>query len=270
MKEGFLNGDLQRTFSKNGFVIVPQFFTKEQVADLLLELESIYEKFRPQSRTFFISTDSLNTPYRQEVRDVINRAVAARVKEFLFGYRLFYSNYLLKKSGNDGTMVLHTDWSITDETIHQPMQIWLPLVDVDGFNGTLAMMEGSHLKTKRFRGPGIEEPYIAFFQGLESKYLRDICCDAGTAVFYHPGILHASKANLSPNSRPAVLISMHPEVMDPVIYTPCRFLLRKRVKVNPVNLNFFDSWNKEDISGLKSIKTIREPLQKFRKQDFLA
>lgn len=269
MKTGLINEQSASYFDKHGVFIQPAFLSAAEVDYLKTEFERITANAGlPQG--FYTSTDLKDTEARAQIRNLINQVVnQQKVDTWLKGYKLFYSNLLYKKPAADSAMILHSDWSITDELQYTPMQIWIPLVDVNPENGTLAALLGSHKLTLPYRGYGVDEYYMEYQPGLMDQ-LTYFTVNKGDAVFYHPGILHYSPPNKSATPRLAMLVSLYPAAMEPVLYYQTKSIFGNKVNMYKLPPGFFDSWNKKDKPNLELARKVQNPKGKLSLESFKA
>lgn len=114
------------------------------------------------------------------------------------------AGFVVKAPGSGGEMFLHRDLAVHDERAVATYTMWIPLVDVDGDNGALALVPGSEALTGSAMGittPLLHEPYA---EALRTR-LTELPLRAGTGLVYDARVLHASAANRSSVPRPAVV-----------------------------------------------------------------
>lgn len=242
----FKEEHLENNFSEYGFAITNHFLSNADIQkfnDLLIQHNKTIESING----FATSTDNENREFREDIRSKINEIISIeKINTFIEGYSLFYSNLLIKKPSINSEMCLHTDWSITDETIYRPLQIWIPLVDVNKKNGTLGVIPSSQKFSYKKRGLQINEPYINYInQHEKEKHLHYFNVTAGTAVFYHPGIIHYSPSNLSSETRFAILVSLYPTKKNPILYYNYKFLGFNNIEIYELTNDFFSKWDKK-------------------------
>lgn len=271
MEARIIDEKLAADFRKYGFAVIDRFWDDAAIGNILRATEAFREEL-DAATPFSTSTDSIRTEFRQAMRDAINAEVLPeKTVAYFEGYTPFYSNLLIKKPHAHSEMVLHTDWSITDESRYLPLQIWIPLTDVSRENGTLAVVPGSHHLTHVYRGLGVEEPYLAWGEELMRDQLFYLEVPRGTAVLYHPGILHYSPPNRSAQNRLAVLVSYYPTAYGPVLYHKARISFPGSVSVYELTPGFFDTWDKKSSPrSLNRIGSVRQPRSVPGKREFLS
>ncbi len=242
----FKEKEMESSFSEYGFAVKNHFLSNDDIqkfTGLLMQYNDVIKDIKG----FSTSTDVPNQEFRIVMRDKINEIISIeKINTTIEGYSNFYSNLLIKKPSLNSEMCLHTDWSITDENLFRPLQIWIPLVDVNTLNGTLGVIPASQQFTNKNRGLYIGEPYIDYINNTQKeKYLHYFNLQAGTAVFYHPGIIHYSPSNLSEVTRFAILVSLYPNIKKPLLYYNNKLLGFNNIEVYELTNNFFTNWNKK-------------------------
>jgi hypothetical protein len=206
---------LDEKFRRDGYVTVP-FLNPTEVQSLQKELDELQSGC---SGGFYTSLWSEDVEYRRRVYEMIRKATEAKARDLLGDYVLCLGNFAVKQpNAEDSSCPLHQDWTFVDEKKHTTVSFWIPLVDVDATNGCLAVIPHSHRTTER-RRPNykLSENYLPFtpvLPLLRERYLIDVPISAGTAIAYHPGLLHASKPNRSPRVRAAAVAVYVPADAD--------------------------------------------------------
>lgn len=254
-------------YERDGYFTVPGFLNEEEIQLLLNQLESK----NIQREGFYTSTCIDDKEYREYCNRVIQEVVhPAKIAQFIKGYATFYANFINKTPNSASEVVLHTDWSITDETKYRPFKIWIPLVAVNKQNGTFSLVRGSHKVTNKYRGHGANEYYTAYSKGIIENCLTYLNHEAGHALFYHPGLLHYSPPNTTNVKRPAILISLSPAGTQPILYYKNWYNLFNTMSVYKFVPEFMNTWDKiSKPSGLEYVKKVKEQNKQMSESEFI-
>jgi ectoine hydroxylase-related dioxygenase (phytanoyl-CoA dioxygenase family) len=126
------------------------------------------------------------------------------------GYKILGSSFLEKKPSPDNPLPIHQDWTVTDEDKFGSYSIWIPLEDTSKNNGTLRVIDRSHLADSNFRAPSLPVAFEKHRADFE-KYLKTISLKKGQAFVFNHKLMHASWPNNSNESRLALSIGLIPE-----------------------------------------------------------
>lgn len=183
-------------FQRDGYVIVP-FLTPEQIA----QLEALYERLYPEgNKGFFTTTFAQNAEHRAEVNHSIHTICQARMDALFADYKTFFSSFIVKAPGKDSELILHQDMTLVDERVFTGMNIWCPLIDLEGNNGVLQLLPKSHRLFFTYRGSSLPDIYDDVKQEIR-QYLEPLPLKAGEAVIFDQSIIHYSPPNLSERQR---------------------------------------------------------------------
>ena len=205
-------GEIGARFERDGFVIVPELFRREETDTIKQEIRQIVEqaaqeaRARGEQRPRLLATGVLvglatrSAFFRTLVRD----ARLLDLLEPIIGPDiLFWSDKVVFKS-NETTLATpwHQDWAYW-RGIHKTT-VWLALDDADESNGCLKLVRGSH------RLPVVHDgevpPGEGFGHRIDARQVdeRDVVIApvrAGGAVVFHDLLLHASCPNPSGRER---------------------------------------------------------------------
>ncbi|MBY0588272.1 phytanoyl-CoA dioxygenase family protein [bacterium] len=209
--ELIVDAKLRKAYEKDGYVVAPLL----EPADVA-ELSALYESFPSGMSTGFYTTLWSEDPkYRQAVRQGVQRVLARRLPGVLKDGRVILCQLAVKQAGGgDSTCPMHCDWSFTDESIHQGISLWIPLIDIEPEVGPLRVVPGSHRVYRRIRPNQPQEVHYNVFDEilpeLEAHRAREVFMRAGEAVIYDGAILHGSRGNRSTRDRVAVVAVVVP------------------------------------------------------------
>lgn len=192
----FSDPRLQATFERDGFVTVPLYGALELEA-----LSRLYaELHRDPQQEFFPSTFSLDPEYRRLVDREIRAVTTSVVGGLLRDVTLRYASFIAKSPGPRGTVNVHQDMTLVDESEFSGLNIWCPLEPTTPENGALHVLPGSHRWVPTYRGstiPGLyDREREALRLAMTPLYLR-----AGEAVIFDQSIIHYSPPNGTARTR---------------------------------------------------------------------
>ncbi len=215
MNQIFKNHNYQKSFLKNGFVIIPNLLDADDIKTLL----STFEKYTDEYATsFHTSHFSKNVAYKIEAHQTISQIVFNNAEDFLENYKPLFGNFMIKTPDPNTSLDIHTDWTYVNEELYTSLAIWAPLVDTFPENGCLGIVEGSHKITNKIRGPLIRESSRDKNDLWANKYGRLLPMKAGDAIFYHHGLLHFSPPNRTNWIRPAINLTLVPKEAECIHY----------------------------------------------------
>jgi hypothetical protein len=204
----------------DGYTLVPDFLDAAEIESLGQLCASLDA---PLHRApFGVSIRSDDLAYRATVDRGIKAAFAAPLARLLPGYRHCFSNFLVKAPAAperqaEGSVPLHIDISVTDESEREPLALWVPLVDTNKENGCLCVVPGSHKLIVSPRWVGSTFPFAGLAPALQAR-LRPLEVAAGTAILYRLSLIHASPPNRTGASRPVAGVLIAPEPAQLLCY----------------------------------------------------
>jgi ectoine hydroxylase-related dioxygenase (phytanoyl-CoA dioxygenase family) len=123
-----------------------------------------------------------------------------------------------RANSTHGKLEPHQDYSLVDQSKDICLNVWVPLCDVDLRNGCMRMVDCSqrfdHISATSMN-PSV---YSDLIPELEANYLTDLPMKAGEACIFDARVLHATGENETDKERPAILFSMVPENVQPLLY----------------------------------------------------
>lgn len=193
---------LTQEYRKNGFVIVPKVFTRDQVAAIkeaaILELEEIDCLKTPSGVNVWMA-DEMPDDLRAAV---MNPSLTAVVRELIGDPSEFLSVKTVFKSREKRfASPWHQDWFYWNGAAK--LSAWVALDSASVANGCLRIIPGTH--TREFpmvtieTGPGFAKQIDpSELAGLPTV---DVTVNAGDVVFFHDLAVHASHENTSGTDR---------------------------------------------------------------------
>lgn len=226
---------IEKQLQLYGYATIP-FLDHLQINQLL----NIYQQFVKKSDNVFYST-SFDSDVEQKIKiqNEIQNIIQSRVDDFFDDIETLGAGFLVKKNTQNSSMPIHQDWTIVDEEKYQSYTIWIPLQDVDKYNGALQVIEGSHQFTKEVRSPTFESAFEQIKDDIQ-KDLKPIPLKKGEAIIFSHALLHASFANNSENSRVAVTYGFIPKKAQLCFYHKSD---NNNLDKYKVDTNFFLKYN---------------------------
>lgn len=210
MAYGFKDPLISDALDTKGFAIVP-FASAEQVN----ELKEFYTHLPPtQAKGTHVTMFHPQFDYRKKVDDKLRALLETRALDFMYRYRVLFTNMMVKEPGPEGDFPVHQDWTYVDETQHTSYAFWIPLQDVSATNGALQVVPGSHRLLTRLRGPYIQEPFQHLSQLVREKYAEPVALKAGEALVWDHRLIHFSLPNLTAQARLACTLIVVPEEVE--------------------------------------------------------
>lgn len=202
----FLDETLNREFHVNGFRIVKNAVN----ADLLDSLLQFYKTHNPAAAGGFHTTMFYsNAALRQKVHEHIAAQLQPVIHNYLYNYRAFLGNYIVKEPRETTSLGMHQDWSFVDETRYESVNLWCPLVNVDEHNGALRMLKGSNRLTNLQRSASVPFPFTGQYAAWE-KDLTPCPLQKGDIILFNSRIVHSSFLNQTDNTRVAITLTSIP------------------------------------------------------------
>lgn len=164
-------------------------------------------------------------------------------------YKIIISVFINKLPSKNTTFEIHTDDSLCDERYFTPVNIWIPLIDVNSDNCTICISKGSHHNTLKLRSHTIPDSYIEKNKDSLKQSCLPIEIRKGEALIYSPASVHLSHPNYSQANKPVVALALIPAQAE-----LCCFSQKKRIfvknQVFKYNLTIDELLNKTDFSLL--------------------
>jgi ectoine hydroxylase-related dioxygenase (phytanoyl-CoA dioxygenase family) len=232
----FANKQINSQFELNGFVVLP-LLNAEEIKYLN---EAYNSNLFNNPEGFYSSSFSINESVKLKLNSGIDAIVGPKVNQHFNSFKTLGCCYLSKAPGAIGQMPIHQDWTVVDETKFDSVTIWIPLQDVDEFNGAMQVIPGSHRFSDALRSPLFDNP-LSEIENEIRKDLQLITLKAGEALIFSQSLIHASPANQSNTNRLAVTFGLIPETADLLFYykNPETFQAEKYL----VPKNFFENYN---------------------------
>lgn len=207
--------------------------------------------------------------YRKKVDNKIKELCAATAEGLMNGYRVLYTNFMVKEPGMEGNFPLHQDWTYVDENQFSSYAFWIPLSDVNDTNGALHVVNGSHRFITALRGPYVHEPFSGISETIKEKYSTPVNLRAGEALIWDHRLIHFSKPNNTNTPRIAFTLIMVPNTA-PIIH--CFGVDRSetgQIEVYNVDTDFFMHYTiSKRPTGVTLAKQVEQPRKDFDLEEF--
>ena len=193
----FIDNNLQNKIDEHGYIIL-----NLHDIDIVQKIKSLYtETIINKNKTDLYESSRNN---RTEINNYINQKLKLIIQpeaEKLFAKSDFYGGTFMVKSNNFTTeLPLHQDWNIVNELQDVVYLIWIPIQDVDENNGTLFLIEKSHLLFENYRSGSFPSIRISR-QFLPKGKIKTIELKVGEYLIYNPAIFHGSYKNRQKQER---------------------------------------------------------------------
>lgn len=157
------------------------------------------------------------TDFRREAFEVINTAVTRRVDEHLIDWRTVIATFVNKPPGT-GVVPVHQNVSVVDEHRHRSVSVWIALVDCTLENGTLQLVDHSHLAFRGHRGQWAYQDFVEIADHVCAEHLTPVPVMAGEAIVLDDAVIHYSAPNRSDERRLAIQLVVVPDEAETVYY----------------------------------------------------
>jgi phytanoyl-CoA hydroxylase len=237
--EGSMISDKEvERYRRDGYIVVPNVLTDEEVADL----RRVTEEFVEASRTATDHTDvfdlepghtaekprlrRIKTPHAQHpvYEKMVRHPKIVAVLQKLWGpnIRFDLSKLNLKSAGFGSPVEWHQDWAFYPHTNDDLAAVGIMIDDFTPENGSMQVIPGSH------KGPIYDHHAKGHFVGgidpsksnIDFSQARMCTGKAGSITVHHARLLHASSANISGAPRRFLLHQYRAADAWPLIHPP--------------------------------------------------
>lgn len=215
MRKVFVNSIADQSMRDNGYWVIKNLLTSEDIE----KFTDYHTRIPAASKdTFYSSHWNDDAQYRKKVDQFIRPILFEKVKDKLQDYRPVYGYFLVKMSGEKGTVSIHQDWMLVDESRFVGVTMWIPLVDTTLENGSFQVIENSHKFLSQIRGSNTHFPYRGDLQDVHNRFLTNINLKKGDAILFDHKLAHASLPNFTKDPRVAVGLVVLPQEAEMVHY----------------------------------------------------
>lgn len=213
MRQLFRDEALETRFWERGYVIVDLLD-----GDTISQLRSAFDRFAEHHWEGISPTIlSLDLDYRAAVHQEVGAVMDPSLAAWLDAFRMCHAGFVPKSAASPiSAMELHQDHAWVDESLHQGVTVWCPLVDTGEHNGWLGVVDGSHQVGPHERA-ALPFAWPDLAEEIYEHHLTYLEIKAGQALLMHPALFHASPPNDSPDLR-LVAAGMAAPVEAPLLY----------------------------------------------------
>ena len=208
MRDTFKDPQLQESFDRDGYVVVPFLDEKE-----VKHLRSMYDNSLAGEfpNGFHSSMHSKSVEYRRFIDREVQSVFNDNVEKYLDKFKPLVGCFVVKEPDAASGFDFHLDWSMVNEKEHVSLTFWTPLIDTNPQNGNLWVLKGSHKMRDTIRGgPGLFN-YFCDDRSVHQCEMVALPVQAGTAVVFDHKLWHGAPPNMGDVTRPAINLAMIPD-----------------------------------------------------------
>ncbi|MGB5866786.1 MAG: phytanoyl-CoA dioxygenase family protein [Arcobacteraceae bacterium] len=226
--EQSLNNIQIEHYNENGFVVIPNLFSADEIKTLLDDIQNMASNDELCNKEEFIyesNTKNLRTIFNQHIfSDAFKKIsqdarILEKVQQILDGdVYIHHSRINIKPAYVGKSFQWHSDFETWHSEDGLPqcrcLSAWIMLTDNTHYNGPLYLLPGSHKKFVSCKGMTPEDNYknslkkqeygvpsVEAIQELSTHDIEAALGKAGTLVIHDGNIMHGSPDNISPTSR---------------------------------------------------------------------
>lgn len=199
--------EAQARFEWDGFAVLPV-LEPDEARDLSRRVLTILP---PDPGPFFGLFRNDPPVLRKQVDRLIRGALERRVAELFVDHDFWSAAVLVKQQGEAGSVDLHTDWNMVDETRYRSGVVWLALGDTTAANGGLYVVPGTNRLDVPIQGRVGHSPFDAppVREAIRSRTVQaDV--PIGHAAIWDNRLLHGSGPNKGTEWRIAAALGFKP------------------------------------------------------------
>jgi len=201
-------------YERDGFVLVPDLFTRDECAALKAEGRDVLRKHARPGATVYVGAAASSGVFFDLASD--DRLVRT-LHELMPRGVMFMSDKLVFKSG---VQPKPTPWHCDEaywRGTRPKLSIWIALDDVTASNGALRVLPGGHREKWTHTTPdGQGEEFDQRIRDLGGREGETIVCEmsAGSALFFSDLLPHSSTPNTDGSDRYAIISTYHEPAPD--------------------------------------------------------
>jgi beta-hydroxylase len=198
--------DLDARLQRDGFVVLPAL-----AAGPLQALREWFLDERGHTGDGFQTDLVLDDPdYRVRSSQRIGEALDEAVVPLFHDRVPFLRSFICKYPGSGSELYIHRDWMYVDERQgHRTYVAWVALQDIDGHNGQLRVLRGSHRLDPSLRGTDLVASWIDRVDVIEPRLLS-VPVKAGEVVVFDNALVHSSFPNHTDEPRVVAAVGLRP------------------------------------------------------------
>ena len=242
----FNDAALQKKFDVEGYVILDA-FSEEEMKETARYMDELYYESRTAEKhidsDYDLSFFASSAEYKARLREKVSNYFTKFLAETLADYEPLIVNLFFKEPGK-GEVPIHQNWTFVDESQYTSVSIWMPLCDVNRYNGTLEVIPGSHTTLTPFRSPSIPWVFSGHEEDIKAKWMQPLTLKLGQIAILDDALLHYSGVNQSPEARPSIQLIMKPRAAQAIHYHRSK---EDELTVHDVDATFFDTFVQTEV-----------------------
>lgn len=212
MKYNFFSGEnIWSTIRENGYIKL-SLMTESDIDKLKSSFKVLKEKAgNSLSSEFWPSGRHPDADLRNFAKNSIEEVVPPILEKITIKdkVRLIGGTYLVKPPSRKSSLSPHQDSSHVDERYGFSVYCWIPLNDVNKWNGCFHFLPDSHNWGIHQRSLNVKWP-LKDKTAILQKYMKPIPMKAGEVLLFHSALIHSSPPNYTFKTRVAVNYYLHP------------------------------------------------------------
>ncbi len=248
------------SLSESGFKIIK---TEKVDFDLLTKIHANNHSIRKDEGGMFYSVYSDNLEYRNRVHEKLGECLSPLFDNLFKDYKVVLNSFVIKNKGEGSEFKIHQDSTGLNEWEYSPLNVWIPLSDVDENNGCLHLIPSSHKWASPYRGISIMPNYQNVVNDL-LPYFKPIRLKKGEILLFDNRIIHTSSANNSNADRIVSMSGIFPKLAR--LYTCHKEGNKSQIEIYLQdddfllkNKQFYNNCHKRPNLG-RMVKKINQPL----------
>ena len=204
---GVKDPTVAEALARDGFVRLGVVLSAEEVArGQEIFAEAVRRMDRPLGDAWFHTILIPEEDVRRFITDELEALIAPKIAQIIDQEQLelMRLDFSVKPPSTLDEPGPHQDYALVDERIATSLYAWIPLVDMNEFNGTLHVVPGSHRYTNLIRSLHVPSTFNEVLNSVRAAGLRFDCL-AGELILMVSGIIHYSP----PNSSDQVRLAAH-------------------------------------------------------------
>tara|TARA_B110000046_G_scaffold49330_1_gene54963 strand:+ start:7298 stop:8248 length:951 start_codon:yes stop_codon:yes gene_type:complete len=207
VKYNFVKDNLSVSdLSETGFKIIK---SDKIDFDLLTKIFTNNHNMLNHDGGMFYSVYSDNLEYRARVHEKLGECLSPLFENLFKDYKVVLNSFVIKNKGEGSEFKIHQDSTGLNEWEYSPLNVWIPLSDVDETNGCLHLIPSSHKWASPYRGISILPNYQNVVTDL-LPYFKPIRLKKGEILLFDNRIIHTSSANNSDFDRVVSMSGVFP------------------------------------------------------------
>lgn len=212
MQNVFLHNEVYQKIKTDGFYIGSLLTDKE-----VKQLRSSYIELKNKlghtfGKNFWPSGRYPDPEIRNFAKDAIEKVVPKALEKYIDtnNTRLIGGTFLIKPPSLKSALSPHQDSSHVDERRTFSVYAWIPLQNVNRWNGCFHYLPESHTWGIDQRSLNVNWPLKDKVEAM-SKMMKPLKMKMGEVLFFHSALIHSSPPNYTFKTRVAINYYLHPK-----------------------------------------------------------